>query len=62
MSSTGAAVLKMNYESKLNKNILLFRFKTLQTSAAWYPLTLAKEWYVIRISWATHANSKADFT
>ena len=37
MSSTGAAVSIMNNESKKNKNILLSRFKTLETSAAWYP-------------------------
>jgi hypothetical protein len=35
----------MNYDSKTNKNILLSRFKSLETSAAWYPLTFEKEWY-----------------
>ena len=65
MSSTGAALPKMNYESKTNKNILLSRFKSLETSAAWYPLTLEKEWYdghpgVVPL-WDMISLSKEDF-
>ena len=37
MSSAGAAVVTMKYESKRNKNILLSRLKSLEISAAWYP-------------------------
>ena len=64
-SSTGAAVMKMNYESKKNKNILLSRFKSLENFAAWYPLTLVNEWYdghpgVVPL-WDMISLSKEDF-
>ena len=65
MSSAGAVVVTMNYESKRNKNILLSRLKSLEIFAAWYPLTLSKPWYddhpgVIPI-WDMISLSKDDF-